>query len=180
MELTKAQKVAFLDKHIPHRLCLLTTFRDRQPWFKERIGRPDCDLLRVAKDSVLISIRMFAEFLRLKESGGKEDDVFVDMLGGSPVKLTQLPEEEQSVINGLLRRANKELAHLTSDYTGHDEFNTAKVLVDGINIIEGLLRKHLYEPLKRSFPDLVKEKPIGDDWHQLVDGKRSVPDFPRK
>jgi hypothetical protein len=123
---------------------------------------------------------MFAEFLRLKESGGKEDDVFVDMLGGSPVKLTQLPEEEQSVINGLLRRANKELAHLTSDYTGHDEFNTAKALVDGINIIEGLLRKHLYEPLKRSFPDLVKEKPIGDDWHQLVDGKRSVPDFPRK
>jgi len=29
MELTEAQKVAFLDKHIPHRLCLLTTFRDR-------------------------------------------------------------------------------------------------------------------------------------------------------
>jgi hypothetical protein len=123
---------------------------------------------------------MFAEFLRLKESGGKEDDVFVDMLGGSPVKLTQLPEEEQSVINGLLRRANKELAHLTSDYTGHDEFNTARALVAGINIIEELLRKHLYEPLKHRFPDLVKERTIWDDEYQLVDGKMSVPDFPRR
>ncbi len=181
MELTEAQKVAFLDKHIPHRLCLLTTFRDRQPWFRERIGHPDCDLLRAAKDSALISIRMFAEFLGLKTVDGKRNDaVFVDMLGGTSAPMEDLPNKERSVIGGLLRRANKELAHLTSDYTGQDEFNTAKALVDGINIIEGLLRKHLYEPLKRSFPDLVKEKPIGDDWHQLVDGKRSVPDFPRK
>jgi hypothetical protein len=53
-------------------------------------------------------------------------------------------------------------------------------LVAGINIIEELLRKHLYEPLKHRFPDLVKERTIWDDEYQLVDGKMSVPDFPRR
>jgi hypothetical protein len=183
MELTEAQKVAFLDKHIPHRLCLLTTFRDRQPWFRERIGHPDCDLLRAAKDSALISIRMFAEFLGLKTVDGKRNGaVFVDMLGGTRAPMEDLPNKERSVIGGLLRRANKELAHLTCDYTGHDEFGTARALVDGINIVERLLREHLYEPLKdeHPFPDLAKEKRFYDDEFQFVDGKESVSDFPRR
>lgn len=183
MELTEAQKKAFLYHHIPHRLCLLTTFRDRQPWFKERKENPDCDLLRVSKDSALVSIRMFAEFLGLKEvkrNDKRNDDVSVDMLGGTWTHMEDLPSEEQVVMKGLLLRANKELAHLTSDYTGHDEFNTARALVDGINIVERLLREHLYEPLKAPFPDLVKEKLFWDDEFQFVHGRKSVSDFPRR
>jgi hypothetical protein len=175
------QKEAFLYHHIPHRLCLLTTFRDRQPWFKERKGDPDGDLLRVSKDSALVSIRMFAEFLGLKKVGVKrDDDVFVDMLGGTRVHMQDLPIEERGVINGLLRRANKKLAHLTCDYTGYDEFGTARALVDGINIVERLLREHLYEPPKAPFPDLVKEKLFWDDEFQFIHGRKSVSDFPRR
>ncbi len=104
------------------------------------------------------------------------------MLGGTRAPMEDLPNKERSVIGGLLRRANKELAHLTCDYTGHDEFGTARALVDGINIVERLLREHLYEPLKdeHPFPDLAKEKRFYDDEFQFVDGKESVSDFPRR
>jgi hypothetical protein len=59
---------AFLRKHIPHRLVLLVTFRDRQEWFAEacQCNRPDGDLLRAAKESSLIGIRLFAQFLGLR------------------------------------------------------------------------------------------------------------------
>src|ERR1017187_10371708 len=67
MALTADQKDNFFKHHLPHRLCLLTTFRDRQAWFAKRIGKKDKDLLRASKDSSLIMIRMFAEFLGLKE-----------------------------------------------------------------------------------------------------------------
>jgi hypothetical protein len=67
MALTLDQKDEFFADHLPHRLCLLTTFRDRQSWFKERIGTKDCDLLRASKDSALIAVRMFADFLGLKD-----------------------------------------------------------------------------------------------------------------
>ena len=158
---TPAQKPDFLDRHIPHRLCLLTTFRDRQAWFKERIGQADCDLVRVAKDSALISIRMFAQFLRITHSQQKRTDVFVDELGG---RLAREPDElspdDRAKIEGLHRRGNRELAHLTTDFQGHDSFNTARAIVDGINIIERLVRTCLYEEQCLPFPDLASEKEL--------------------
>jgi hypothetical protein len=182
MALTSEDKQAFLDLHIPHRLCLLTTFRDRQVWFKERIGEADCDLLRVSKDSALISIRLFSEFLGLQLNGhkprrleersgaGRHDDILVDMLGGKRVLLADLSPAELPVIEGLLRRASKELAHLTSDYSDHNEFNTAGAFTVGIDAIERLLQTHLYEPLLHPFPNLVSEKLICNNEWQFMDG----------
>ena len=186
MALTSEERVAFLDRHIPHRLCLLTTFRDRQAWFKQRINNPDCDLLRVSKDAALISIRLLAQFLGLgldrgdprrlteRSGNGQPDDVFVDMLGGKRVRLTDLSEAERLVIEGLLRRASKELAHLTSDYSDHDTFNKARAFKVGIDTIERLLHTHLYDlltpdPEPHPFPDLKREKLIHyNDW-QFMD-----------
>jgi hypothetical protein len=51
LALAPAQKDDFFRHHLPHRLCLLLAFRDRQPWFKERIGQGDGDLLRTSKDA---------------------------------------------------------------------------------------------------------------------------------
>jgi hypothetical protein len=56
MALTPDQKDEFFEDHLPHRLCLLMAFRDRQPWFKERIGQKDCDLLQTSKGSAARSV----------------------------------------------------------------------------------------------------------------------------
>jgi hypothetical protein len=170
MGLTQDEIKEFLRDHIPHRLCLLTTFRDRQAWFEKRLEkkREDCDLLRVAKDSALISFRMFAYFLRLKPASAEHGDgVFVEMLGGRRADLKKLPKKDRVVVHRLFGRANREVAHLTVRYD--PEANTARAIVDGIDIIEKLLKTHLYDLLDKrmgvSFPDLKNEKCLcGDRW----------------
>lgn len=169
-QLSEETKRQFLELHIPHRLCLLTTFRDRQAWFKDRIEQTDGDLLRVAKDSALISIRMFTKFLRLMPVSEQNDDVFVDMLGGEQTSLHDLSPGEQRLIKGIHSRGNKELAHLTSTFRAHDEFNTAKAIVDATCLIERLLHEKLYKVLSREFPTLASERRIHYDHWQFVHG----------
>ena len=108
--LTAKQIEAFLQEHIPHRLILLTTFRDRQSWFEEsfRTERPDGDLLRASKDSALIGIRMFANFLGLRLNKAGEltvgftskttypHDVNVTDLGGRQAALSDLIGDEKT------------------------------------------------------------------------------------
>ncbi len=183
--LTPQQIEDQLTEHIPHRLCLLVTFRDRQDWFRKRVGSMDNDLLRVSKDSTLIAIRQFADFLGFHLDNGKlvpeskepkGDDVRVDMLGGDVVDISKLGSDEALLV-GLLKRGSKELAHLTSNYTRHDDFNTAKALIDGITLIETLLRKHLYEKLKLPFPNLLDEKYLRFDEWNFPDGPKSPTTF---
>jgi hypothetical protein len=184
MALTQDQKDAFFEHHLPHRLCLLTTFRDRQSWFTERIGREDCDLLRASKDSALIAIRMFAEFLGLKNGSRRDpkpDDVFVEMLGCDRVELAGLPRDEREVIAVLTLRSNKELAHLTTTYADQIKFNNAEIIVKGINIIERLLREKVYALAKDRngqpypFPTLEQQKMIYGHECELVGGYRLTP-----
>ncbi|HEX7469659.1 MAG TPA: hypothetical protein VF437_02840, partial [Verrucomicrobiae bacterium] len=47
----------------------------------------------------------------------------------------------------VLKRADKELAHLTKTF--NDEFNTAKKIVEAIALIERLLQEHLYKIYKK-------------------------------
>lgn len=186
--------------HIPHRLCLLLAFRERQRWFFEemRAGRLSGDLLRCAKDTALISIRFFANFLGLRlgkkdrkiidtskpESffkGTGEDDVFVDRLCGNFVKLCNLSHDDKSLLEGLLRRADKELAHFTSDFECHDSHNTAKAICDGITLIGRLLRECLYEATRKQFPPLREEREIHDDkWYFCWNIEGPDPSFTRK
>jgi hypothetical protein len=174
----------FLQHHVPHRLCLLLTFRERQKWFYEEMsaGRLSGDLLRCAKDSALISIRFFANFLglRLKKKKQKydlidtsdadffeppkDDDVFVAQLGGSFAKLENLPPSEQALLKELLQRTDKELAHLTSNFLRHDDYNTAKAICDGITLIERLLGECLFAKVNRPFPSLDSERQIDESW----------------
>jgi hypothetical protein len=189
MALTADQKDEFFKYHLPHRLCLLTAFRDRQPWFKERVGQKDGDLLRVAKDSALLMIRMFADFMGLrngrrgspgkgkKSSNGDSDDVFVETLGLDRVALTSLPQADQQVIEELTTRGNKELAHLTSTFADQNALNTAEIVIKGINIIERLLREKVYDRAKDrtghayTFPTLENEKTIDGSEYEILGGR---------
>jgi hypothetical protein len=188
MGLTQKQRDDFFKYHLPHRLCLLMTFRDRQPWFEERIGQRDGDLLRASKDATLISIRLFANFLGLKLKSGQmvegfaskdkyPKDVDVRDLGGDPARLNDLNADDRMTLEELLKRADKELAHLTSTFADQLKFNTAAIMVRGIDIIDRLLRTKVYDRAKDQtgqkypFPTLEDEKTIHGNECELVNGK---------
>src|SRR5439155_2373631 len=120
------------------------------------------DLFRCAKDSALISIRLFltamglrghfdhsrkdfvlVEDAKLRNCRG-HDDILIDQLGG------QLPDpsswslnaDEARLLAGMYKRANKELAHLTATF--NDEFNSDEAIDRASQLVERLLHEHLY------------------------------------
>jgi hypothetical protein len=189
MTLTADQKDDFFKYHLPHRLCLLMAFRDRQPWFKERIGQKGGDLLRTSKDATLISIRLFANFLGLKLNRSGQmvegftskrpfpNDVNVTDLGGDPARLNDLTPDDRTTLEELLKRADKELAHLTSSFADQLKFNTAAIMVRGIDIMERLLQEKVYDRAKDRtgqmypFPTLENEKTIDANECEIVGGR---------
>lgn len=172
------QKRVFLDSHIPHRLTLLRTFRERQKWFEDHMTPdPNChpgDLLRCSKDSALITIRMFAEFLGLKvhkdgsgcdrsckksrctkkwtkESASDNDDIdlswfFDDQEEHRLLWANVEPESDRQILRAVIQRANKELAHLTSIYDY--DANTAKAIIRSITLVERLVKENLFDRLE--------------------------------
>jgi hypothetical protein len=165
--LSDSEKKEFLKSHLAHRLTLLRTFKERQNWLKDEMNPPNNrrhgDLARCAKDSALISIRLLSGAMALRvlktpgKSGNfalfdyrekrvkdlrKDDDIWLDDLGGTLPKTDDLTEENKRLLVGVLKRADKELAHLTKTFD--NEFNTAKIIVEAIDIIERLINEHLY------------------------------------
>ena len=111
------------------------------------------NLLRSAKDSALMAIRLFSNFLGLglrnpsrrltDQFRPKGDDVSVQMVGGEYAALKILRKDEQSLLQGLLRRADKELAHLTANYLHHDDFNTAEAILRGVPTFPKMARRNV-------------------------------------
>ncbi len=160
--MTTEEKAKFFSHHIPHRLTLLRAFRNR---VNEGYDFNDKkDIYRCLKDSNLIAVRLFLEFLGIK--GIKEDgiyklrsfksnninDVQVDRFIGSLIELEDINDSEQRILSGVFLRANKELAHFTETY--YDEFNEPEILIFAATIIEELLKKHLYDPLGIQLPEI--------------------------
>ena len=61
--------------------------------------------------------------------------------------------DDQRLLAGIYCRADKELAPLTT----HDEatFNASNALIDGINLVESLLRLNLYVKVGRQLPPVT-------------------------
>lgn len=190
MKLTTRKRNQFLTNHLAHRLILLRTFRERQKWFKEEYDnkRHHGDLLRCAKDSALISIRLLTEAIGLKTWRDKtsnkfelidcyhsaykapkpgSDDVRIEMLltdhTTDLVTRNDLTKAQIKLLTGILKRADKELAHLTTTY--NDKFNTAKKIVEAIDLVEQLFQKHLYGKIGKKGKLLPKDNP-GIGWNR--------------
>jgi hypothetical protein len=167
LQLTVQERDDFFSAHLPHRLTLLRAFRDRQNWGGNWQGTGD--IYRCLKDSALISIRLFLQAMGLKgkydvtqqdyrlerrnPSPRFLDDVYIDQLGGQLVDPATIKIDDQRLLAGIYCRAEKELAHLTT----HDEakFNTSNALIEGINLVEGLLRLNLYDKVGRQLPPVT-------------------------
>jgi hypothetical protein len=129
--------------------------------------------MRCTKDSALIAIRLLANAMGLKvqtQNGkaelvdytkwvkkAKKDDVLIDQLGGVLVQLND-PElsklSDQKLLLGLLMRADKELAHLTTTFD--PVHNTEQNMLQAIGLVEKLINSHLYKRVGRSLPMVDK------------------------
>jgi hypothetical protein len=168
-QLTLAEQEGFRKAHLPHRLTLLRTFRDRVKEKQQRKGiwQGEGDIYRCLKDSALISIRLFLEAMGLQgccdtaknsylltmREGRRADDVWIDQLGGmlvDPGDHDLISDQDHRILAGIYCRASKELAHLTVADEG--EFNTEEALIRGVDSVERLLRTHLYEKVGWEWP----------------------------
>ncbi|MGA2030520.1 MAG: hypothetical protein ABSG87_10670, partial [Verrucomicrobiota bacterium] len=125
----------FLRNHFRHRLTLLRCLRERKR--SGHIYQGEGDIYRCVKDSNLFAVRLWLDFLGLKgelENGDYKllenprkkgpkfaDDVMIDQFIGHLLKPTDIPVQNQRILAGVYKRADKELAHLTKTF--NDEFN---------------------------------------------------------
>lgn len=156
----------FLNEHLRHRLTLLRTLRERK-----KIGynyQGEGDIYRCVKDSNLIAVRLILDFLGLKGvySGNSyslvsdskrpnqrfTDDVKIDQFGLRLLTPEDISPESRRILAGVYKRADKELAHLTSTF--NDEFNEEDILIKAATIVEGLLKTFLYAPLNKHLPEM--------------------------
>jgi hypothetical protein len=177
--LPNSTKEEFLTAHIAHRLTLLRTFRERQKCFELEMKAPNNrlhgDLARCAKDSALISIRLLSGAMALRvlesskgsgtfnlydhrekriqeEKKRRNDDIWINELGGILPTTDDLSHHEKQLLAGMLRRADKELAHLTGTFD--DGFNTAKCIIEAVDLVERLLNQHLYQKVGKPMPQI--------------------------
>jgi hypothetical protein len=120
------------------------------------------------KDSNLNAVRLILDFLGLKgefdgsdyrltpsqrKAGAKfADDVKIDQFIGRLLTPADVPASSQRILAGVYKRADKELAHLTSTF--NEEFNEEDVLIEAATAVEDLLQRFLYAPLGEQLPPM--------------------------
>jgi hypothetical protein len=160
--LTQMERDKFLRGHLRHRLTLLRTLRERKRCKHSYQG--EGDIYRCVKDSNLIAARLILDFFGLKgEFDGSDyklmpsprkfaDDVKIDQFIGRLLTPADVPASSRRVLAGVYKRADKELAHLTSTF--NEAFNKEDVLIDAATAIEDLLQKFLYARLGEQLPQM--------------------------
>ena len=169
-QLSSNEQNDYRQRHFRHRLTLLRCYTHRRAsgfdWNTKG------DLFRCAKDSALISIRLFLSAMGLKghfdqksqafilienrelKNCPKRDDILIDQLGGTfpnPSSWSLNPEQAR-LLAGVYKRADKELAHLTA--TLNDEFNTDEAVDEAAKLVEKMLDTHLYTVVKEKMPEI--------------------------
>ena len=160
--LAQPEREKFLSKHLRHRLTLLRTLRERKNARHNYQGHGD--IYRCVKDSNLIAVRLMLDFMGLKgELDGSTyklaqntkrlpDDVKIDDFIGRLLTPADVPPSSHRVLAGVYKRADKELAHLTTVF--NDEFNEEDALIEAATAVEDLFKRFLYEPLDKQLPQM--------------------------
>ena len=164
--LTKPEREKFLREHLRHRLTLLRTLRERKKRKHNYQGQGD--IYRCVKDSNLNAVRLLLDFLGLKgefdggdyklmesprKPGAKfADDVKIDQFIGRLLTPSDVPVSSQRILAGVYKRADKELAHLTSTF--NEEFNEEDILIAAATAVEDLLQRFLYAHLHEPLPQM--------------------------
>jgi hypothetical protein len=171
--LGEQEKADFFNKHFPHRLTLLRTFRYRglhlphgkcsMDWLR------DGDLIRCAKDASIMAVRFWLEFFnlkgvcvngcredcrctsfKLKEAGARSTDVRVQLFVTEPIQYNP-GSKEASILGKVYVIGDKHVAHLTLKAADRGELDH-ELVAQAAEIIENLIRDYLYAPCGREMP----------------------------
>lgn len=169
-QLSPNEQKKYRQRHFRHRLTLLRCYTHRRA--RGFDWNTKGDLFRCAKDSALISIRLFLSAMGLKGHFDQKsqdftlientklrncrdcDDILIDQLGGTfpdPSSWSLNPKQAR-LLAGVYKRADKELAHLTATF--NDEFNTDEVVDEAAQLVEKMLDTHLYTVVKEKMPEI--------------------------
>jgi hypothetical protein len=160
----------YRQRHFAHRLTLLRCFASRRA--NNFDWNSNGDLLRCAKDSALISVRLFLSAMGLKadfdptrkdfvlvkntalRNSRSDDDILIDQLGG------ELPDpgswslnaDDERLLAGVYKRVDEELAHLTATF--NREFNEDENIDRASRLVERLLSEYLYARVNERMPNI--------------------------
>lgn len=151
-------KTDYFERHIPHRVNLLITFRERFRGLSNEKGYYVRDLFRCSKDSSLLMIRFFLSELGVKlarkpdilkpESNSDYKTRVADFqLGTIPVSQIQADQNlNQELIDALIA-ANRAVAHIINKDVDHkfDDDIDDEILFRVIDYVEDKIVTHIYK-----------------------------------
>jgi hypothetical protein len=161
----------YFNDHLPHRVNLLTAFRERyapnaaRPGFQS--GEPR-DLFRCSKDISMLMVRFFCGEMGLylpKRGKGKKGGTDLEEVAGwtSPFGVQQFTKTEAKndgrypSLLAVMKAANRAVAHIESLDVDHPikAEKDHSMLFDSITWIEGLIQSRIYAPNRRSLRDAM-------------------------
>jgi hypothetical protein len=152
----------YFDTHIPHRVNLLITFRQRYSGRYPQIAlsrEAYRDLSRCAKDMSLIMVRFFCEEMGIYLPKGKNDveesKSWSSRFGSSRLSkaVFKADPEKYEELCKVLRAANRAVAHIEDGNVDHS-FKTDsddEQIFRVIDWIEDLIKTHIYQAAGRDF-----------------------------
>lgn len=152
--LTSDFEKAYFEEHIPHRLNLLMTFRER--YAKTSIKPDDLrDFYRCSKDISIFMVRLLLNELGIiykRKKHNPTEDISSDREWIANFGISRLTEGEvrndkrYENIKIVLKAANRAIAHIAPDDVDHsiklDSDN--KILFDAIDFTEEMIKKKMF------------------------------------
>jgi hypothetical protein len=150
--MTDPDKQRFFFDHLPHRVNLLIAFRERYSGRNPaRALNPEQfrDLFRCAKDIAMLMVRFFCWEVGLDVPRGKHTIEPCAPRGADygarPVDLASVNADSRAdSLRAVLIAANRAVAHTKPDELNHGV--TDPVLIAAIDLVEDLVRTHIYQP----------------------------------
>jgi hypothetical protein len=163
--LTPEFEKAYFEAHIPHRLNLLITFRER--YLKSSLKPDDIrDFYRCSKDISIFMVRSLLDELGIiykKKEDNPTEDISSKKKWKSQLGIVQLTETEvrndsrYENIKVVLKAANRAIAHIAPDDVDHsiklDSDN--KILFDTIDFTEEMIKEKMYGATGRDYKSIM-------------------------
>ncbi len=163
--LTPEFEKAYFEAHIPHRLNLLTTFRER--YLKSSLKPDDIrDFYRCSKDISMFMVRSLLNELGItfmRKRPNIIDDVSNDRDWKENFGISRLTSDEvrkdrrYENIKIVLKAANRAIAHIAPDDVDHSIKleSDNKILFDAIDFTEEMIREKMYRATGRDYKSIM-------------------------
>jgi hypothetical protein len=156
---------AYFEAHIPHRINLLITFRER---YSKTLLKPDDirDFYRCSKDISMFMVRSLLNELGIvlpKKKADVIDDAskardWVANFGVPRLTVDEIRKDKRyENVKIVLKAANRAIAHITPDDVDHsiklDSDN--KILFDAIDFTEEMIKEKMYRATGRDYKSIM-------------------------